>query len=134
MVMPLPGSGPLTLPAAAAESPVEEQVDNRCPSSAPPIITYVQSILVLVCAILYEWIPAVMRRIGDVLFAPNDVEARWMGWEIASTHNGLGRRYRDPLFDKLTQCPRCEGAGISEGIPCLPCLGTGRITIGAASS
>ncbi len=39
------------------------------------------------------------RRFGDHLFAMNDTEAYWRGWQIAKAHGGLTRRYRDPKFD-----------------------------------
>jgi hypothetical protein len=39
------------------------------------------------------------RRFSDHLFAMNDSEACWRGWQIAKAHGGLTRRYRDPKFD-----------------------------------
>ena len=76
---------------------------------------------------------AIPRRLGDRLFAMNDTEAYWRGWQITRTHGGLGRRYRDPRFDTLAECPKCQGAGVTADLPCPPCLGTGRITLGEVS-
>jgi RecJ-like exonuclease len=57
----------------------------------------------------------------------NDQEACWRGWTIERLHAGLGRRYRDPLFDTLISCPRCRGLGITTNkSSCVSCSGTGR--------
>jgi hypothetical protein len=93
--------------------------------------------------VLMSWLAAIPRRLGDRLFAMNDTEAYWRGWQIIKTRGGLARRYRDPRFVTLAECPKCRGAGVTTGgtgataggtadLPCLPCLGTG--TIGAATS
>ncbi len=79
------------------------------------------------------WLAAVACRLGDRLFAMNDAEAYWRGWQITKTQGGLGRRYRDPRFDTLAGCPACRGAGVTAALSCLPCLGTGRVTRGEAS-
>jgi hypothetical protein len=39
------------------------------------------------------------RRAGSRLFAMNDAEARWRGWQVTELAGGLARRYRDPRFD-----------------------------------
>ena len=49
--------------------------------------------------IMLSWLAALPGRLGDRLFAMNDNEAYWRGWQITKTHGGLGRRYRDPSFD-----------------------------------
>ena len=58
-----------------------------------------------------------------------DTEAYWRGWQITKTHGGLARRYRDPRFDTLAECPKCDGAGGPADLRCVPCLGTGRIAL-----
>jgi DnaJ-class molecular chaperone len=68
----------------------------------------------------------------------NDTEAYWRGWQITRTRGGLARSYRDPRFDTLAECARCRGtgvngAGVNTDLPCAPCLGTGRITLGEVS-
>jgi hypothetical protein len=80
--------------------------------------------------VLLSWLASILRRFGDRLFATDDTEAYQWGWQITRVHAGLGRRYRDPRFDTLAECPKCRGAGINADVPCVPCLGTGRITIG----
>jgi len=90
-------------------------------------------ILVIVGRVLLSWLAAIPRRLGDRLFVMNDTEAYWRGWQITQTHGGLARRYRDPRFDTLAECPKCHGAGVTADLPCVPCLGTGRITLGEVS-
>ena len=80
--------------------------------------------------VLLSWLAALPRRPGDRLFAMNDAEAYWRDWQMTRTHGGLGRRYRDPRFDTLAECPKCRVAGETGDQPCPPCLGTGRITLG----
>ena len=82
---------------------------------------------------LLSWLAAIPRRLGDRLFVMNDTEAYWRGWQITKTRGGLARRYRDPRFDTLAECPKCYGAGVTADLPCVPCLGTGRITLGEVS-
>jgi hypothetical protein len=70
-------------------------------------------------------------RIGDRLFAMNDAEAGWRGWQAINAYGGLGRRYRDPRFDTLCECPHCQGTGSKADQDCAACLGTGCLTGGA---
>ena len=86
--------------------------------------------LAVAARILLSCLAAIPRRLGDRLFAMNDAEAYWRDWQITRTHGGLGRRYRDPRFDTLAECPKCLGAGATGDQPCPPCLGTGRVTLG----
>jgi hypothetical protein len=83
--------------------------------------------------VLLSWLGAIPRHLGDRLFAMNDAEAYWHSWQITTTHGGLGRRYRDPQFGTLAECPKCRGAGATADLPCPPCLGTGRVTLGEVS-
>ena len=83
--------------------------------------------------VLLGWLAAIPRRLGDRLFAMNDAEAYWHSWQITRTHGGLGRRYRDRQFGTLAECPQCRGAGVTADLPCLPCLGMGRVTRGEVS-
>ena len=70
------------------------------------------------------------HRIGDLLFAGNDKEARWRGWSIEERRAGLARVYRDPAFDRLVQCPDCRGTGVTRAeVRCAPCSGTGRLIL-----
>ncbi len=80
--------------------------------------------------VLLSGLAALPRRLGDRLFAMNDAEAYWHSWQITATHGGLGRRYHDPRFDALADCPKCEGSGLTADQPCPPCHGTGRISSG----
>jgi hypothetical protein len=91
------------------------------------------NVFVVLAVFMLGWLAAIARRLGDRLFAMNDNEAYWRGWQITGVHGGLGRRYRDPLFDTLAECSQCHGAGVSKDVPCAPCLGAGRITIDGVS-
>jgi len=95
--------------------------------------TRLTHIVLMGAAVLLSWLAAVPRRLGDRLFAMNDTEAYWRGWQITAVHGGLGRRYRDLRFDTLAECAPCRGAGVTGDAPCVPCLGTGRVTIGEVS-
>ena len=53
--------------------------------------------------IMLSWLAALPGRLGDRLFAMNDNEAYWRDWQITKTHGGLGRRYRDPSFDRQAE-------------------------------
>jgi hypothetical protein len=97
----------------------------------------------LAFAVLSSWLAYIPRRLGDHLFAMNDTEAYWRGWQITKVHGGLGRSYRDPRFDTFSPCPDCQGTGALAGAGrpdagradalCAPCLGTGRISTGEVS-
>jgi DnaJ-class molecular chaperone len=73
-----------------------------------------------------------IRIAGERLFAKQDSLARRQGWTIEVSHDGLGRTYRDPRFDRLRPCPACDGSGEqAAGLPCGRCSGRGRITLTA---
>ena len=86
--------------------------------------------MAIAARVLLGWLAGIPRRLGDRLFAMNDAEAYWRDWQITRTHGGLGRRYRDPRFDTLAECPKCRGTGAIGDQPCPPCLSTGRVTLG----
>ncbi len=91
------------------------------------------SIAGLAAAVLLSWLAYIPRRLGDHVFTWNDTEAYWRGWQITKVHGGLGRRYRDLRFDTMAACPQCQGGGVDTtaehtGTPCVPCLGTGRVS------
>jgi hypothetical protein len=77
-----------------------------------------------------ERLAGIVRRLGDLIFMANDEEAYWRGWTIERRYAGLGRRYRDPVFDTVASCPHCQGLGITAAeAPCAKCEGTGRVTV-----
>ena len=146
---------PLWMPILQARSAViteltfAERAGNRPPSDRS-FRARLGRILVLGGRVLLSWLAAVPRRLGDRLFAMNDTEAYWRGWQITKARGGLARSYRDPRFDTLAECARCrgtgldgagvttqgtglDGAGVTTDVPCVPCLGTGRITLGEVS-
>ena len=112
--------------AAGTGAPTRTAASGRAPAATP-------SLLAIVGRVLLSWLVAIPRRLGDPLFVTNDAEAYWRDWQITRTHGGLARRYRDPRFDTLAECPKCHGAGVTADLPCPPCLGTGRITLGEVS-
>jgi hypothetical protein len=68
------------------------------------------------------------NRLGDVLFARADARARDCGWTVSRSRSGLHRSYRDPRFDLLHGCVRCNGSGRNpHGTDCARCVGTGRL-------
>lgn len=78
--------------------------------------------------LFFAWLRTQMVRLGKRIFAATDTRARHHGWEITATQAGLGRRYRDPRFDTLAPCCRCQGRGANpSGSACQTCNGTGRI-------
>jgi hypothetical protein len=87
------------------------------------------SLVHLPATFLASWLAGILRRTGDRMFAMNDEEAGWRGWQIQRRHAGLGRRYRDPMFDTLIQCPGCRGNGTIAAGACAGCSGTGRIVL-----
>lgn len=61
--------------------------------------------------IVAAWLAGLPRRAGRRLFAMNDLEARWRGWQVTETAGGLGRQYRDWRFDSLGSPGRAPRAG-----------------------
>jgi hypothetical protein len=120
-------------PQQASVQSVRRSVPTGAPASgkasAGSFGTWLGRILAISAGALVSWLAGIPRRLGDRLFAANDTEAYQWGWQITRMHGGLGRRHRDPWFDSLAECPKCQGAGINADVPCAPCLGTGRITI-----
>jgi len=48
--------------------------------------------------IVASWLAGLPRRAGRRLFAMNDREAGWRGWQVIELSGGLGRQYRDLRF------------------------------------
>ena len=113
-------------PRALDQAALDRSADTTAPASPARF----GRILAIVGRVLLSWLAAIPRRLGKRLFVMNDTEAYWRGWQITRTHGGLARRYRDPRFDTLAECAKCHGAGVIADLPCPPCLGTGRITLG----
>jgi hypothetical protein len=81
-------------------------------------------------ATLAGWPAGLLARAGDLIFAANDEEAAWRGWNVERQRGGLSRVYRDPAFDLLVSCRQCRSHGtIATGTPCAPCSGTGRLVV-----
>jgi hypothetical protein len=113
--------------AAATGAPARPEAGSQTPGRRAG------HILAIAGTVLLSWLAGFPRRAGDRLFAANDAEACWRDWQIIRTRGGLGRRYTDPRFGMLAGCPACRGAGGTADLPCEPCLGTGRITVGEVS-
>ena len=120
-------------PVAPAQPAGPRAPDPAASATTQPSPARSGRILTIIGRVLLSWLAAIPRRLGDRLFVMNDTEAYWRGWQITKTHGGLARRYRDPRFDTLAECPKCHGAGLTADLPCPPCLGTGRITLGEVS-
>lgn len=50
-------------------------------------------------ASVVAWLTSLPHRAGSRLFAMNDEEARWRGWQVTELAGGLARQYRDRRFD-----------------------------------
>ena len=61
------------------------------------------------------WLIGLPRRAGRRLFAMNDAEAGWRGWQVTETLGGLGRRYRDARWDALAADPTLRRGDPREG-------------------
>jgi len=120
-------------PVRPAQHPLPRAPAQAADATAQASPARFRRILASLGRVLLNWLAAIPRRLGDRLFVVNDTEAYWRGWQITKTHGGLARRYRDPRFDTLAGCPKCHGAGVTADLPCAPCLGTGRITLGEVS-
>jgi hypothetical protein len=70
-------------------------------SRVPPSGIRVRTFLAVGVGVMADRLTALPRRACDRLFAINDAEAHWRGWQISRAHSGFGRRYRDPAFDSL---------------------------------
>jgi hypothetical protein len=118
------------VPAARPAVPPASAKPRR--ATAPPWHVRLGGGLVITVGVLLSWLGAAPRRLGDRLFAMNDNEAYWRGWQITEVQGGLGRRYRDPRFDTLAACASCRASG-GAGAACGPCHGTGRVSVDGVS-
>ena len=118
------------LPARTARVPRPRAPAEAAAAATPASPAGFGPILAIVGRVLLSWLAAIPRRLGDRLFVMNDTEAYWRGWQITKTHGGLARRYRDPRFDTLAECPKGQGVGLTADQPCPPRPGTGQITPG----
>lgn len=57
------------------------------------------------CGICVSWLIGLPRRAGARLYAENDAEARWWGWQVTERQGGLARQYRDARFAALPDNP-----------------------------
>ena len=57
------------------------------------------------CGICAAWLIGLPRRAGARLYAVNDDEARWWGWQVTERYGGLARQYRDARFAALRHDP-----------------------------
>lgn len=68
-----------------------------------------------------------IKDLEDRLFAAEDARARRRGWQIFRSPTGFGRRYRDPRWDLVSECPQCTGEGWTLSGSCGACHGRGTI-------
>jgi len=64
-------------------------------------VTAVPDVLRIASAVGIAWLIGLPRRAGGRLFAMNDAEARWRGWQVIELTGGLARQYRDARFDAI---------------------------------
>jgi len=112
---PMPAQSGMTLPGTAI-------------SDRPAVAT--SGALRTVTAAVAAWLAGIPRRAGNRLFAKNDEEAGWRGWQVTELAGGLARQYRDPRFDTLRDQldqhgglveqdphPGCLPGGYAPGVP-----------------
>jgi len=64
-------------------------------------VTAVPGVLRVAAAFGIAWLLGLPRRAGRYLFAMNDAEAHWRGWQAIELTGGLARQYRDARFDTM---------------------------------
>jgi hypothetical protein len=68
-------------------------------------VTTVPDVLRIAAAAGVAWLLGLPRRAGRYLFAMNDAEAHWRGWQVIELTGGLARQYRDERFGTMhTRC------------------------------
>lgn len=94
----------------------------RVPDAGPPTAdTWVRSVATVTSAFfdatafVVDWLADLPHRVGGQLFASNDEEARWRGWQVTELACGLARQYRDPRFDTPRDESGAHGGGVQAG-------------------
>jgi hypothetical protein len=64
--------------------------------------------------IVAAWLAGLPRRAGRHLFAMNDREAVWRGWQVIELSGGLRRQYRDLRFVSATAGERRSAPPVPE--------------------
>jgi hypothetical protein len=121
---------PCKSPRRAARAGIDTWTMVAAYARAPGTGVRIRTFLAVGAGVLADCLTSRPRRMADRLFAINDAEAYWRGWQIIRVHGGLGRRYRDPMFQTLASCAQCQGRGQGiEDMPCIRCFGSGRLTL-----
>jgi hypothetical protein len=94
----VPDAG-LPAPRGPALVPRGPAVPSTWVSDRPA--TAVGDALRTTAGIVVAWLAGLPRRAGNRLFAMNDAEAGWRGWQVTELAGGLARQYRDARFDTL---------------------------------
>jgi len=68
-------------------------------------VTAVPAVLRVAAAAGIAWLLGLPRQAGRYLFAMNDAEAHWRGWQAIELTGGLARQYRDARFDTMRAQP-----------------------------
>jgi hypothetical protein len=94
-------SGPVATLAPPVSPPEKATRVGLPPLGAQPSPHGARDVIATRARALASWLAAVRLRLGDHVFAMNDSEASWRHWQVTKVRGGLGRHYRDPLFDSL---------------------------------
>lgn len=81
---------------------------------------------------LYRACQRMCVRLANDLFLHDDLRAHRRGWTVEPIRNGTGRRYRDPRWDRVSECSCCVGAGFRGIQTCPSCAGRGVVDALAA--
>jgi hypothetical protein len=93
---------PVTPPSRGAQAPRSRGAQASPPQRGAQAAPHgARDVIATRARAVAGWLAAVRLRLGDHVFAMNDSEASWRHWQVTKVHGGLGRHYRDPLFDSL---------------------------------
>ncbi|OLT14228.1 hypothetical protein BJF78_19710 [Pseudonocardia sp. CNS-139] len=67
-----------------------------------------------------------MAAVDRRAFRSDDARAADRGWQVSRPRR-FTRRYRDPRWDLVAQCPICAGEGLIGARTCPMCDGNGRV-------
>jgi hypothetical protein len=118
----VPDVGP-PAPRGPASGPPGPAIPRTWVSNRPA--TAIGDALRTTAGIAVAWLAGLPRRTGNRLFAMNDAEAGWRGWQVTELAGGLARQYRDARFDTLRAPLEPYGGRVEldahDGAPEPPC-------------
>jgi hypothetical protein len=99
------GNAPETIkvPGLGMPMPYGTTQGDQRPAATPAIrVAAAGDAIHRAVGIVAAWLAGLPRRAGRYLFAMNDREAGWRGWQVIELSGGLRRQYRDLRFLSAT--------------------------------